>query len=380
MIVFFSVFFTIYAAINYYIFIRGWQSLTIFPHFRLLYLILFLVLSLSFIISKILTDRLPSFLYDLMQWIGSFWFAFMLYFVLFILLFDLIRLVNHFFSFYPSSISNNYDTWKFGIFLLVIVISSIIVAAGYINTRILNVKNLDITLNKKTSPLNELNIVAFSDIHLTAMNNEKFLAKIIDKVNSLNPDIVLIPGDFVDEKSAWLDKRGIGKSFFRIKSKYGVYACTGNHEYIVGVNDASRFIRSHNIKLLQDETAIVDNSFIIAARDDRSKKQFTGKDRKPLDEILENTKVNLPLILMDHTPFGMEEAEKNNVDLQLSGHTHHAQMWPLNYITQKLYEQDWGYLKKGNTQYYVSCGVGTWGPPVRTGSITEIVNVKVKFK
>ncbi len=282
MIIFFSVFFTIYAAINYYIFIRGWQSLTLFPHFRLLYLILFLVLSLSFIISKILTDRLPSYLYDLMQWIGSFWFAFMLYFVLFILLFDLIRLFNHFFSFYPSSISNNYDNWKFGIFLFVIFISSFIVAAGYINTRILNVKNLDITLNKKTSPLNELNIVAFSDIHLTAMNNEKILAKIIDKVNSLNPDIVLIPGDFVDEKSAWLDKRGIGKSFFRIKSKYGVYACTGNHEYIVGINDASGFIRSHNIKLLQDETAVVDNSFIIAARDDRSKKQFTGKDRKPI--------------------------------------------------------------------------------------------------
>jgi hypothetical protein len=55
-------------------------------------------------------------------------------------------------------------------------------------------------------------------------------------------------------------------------------------------------------------------------------------------------------------------------------------MWPLNYITQKLYEQDWGYLKKGNTQYYVSCGVGTWGPPVRTGSITEIVNIKVEFE
>jgi hypothetical protein len=304
----------------------------------------------------------------------------MLYFVLFILLFDLIRLFNHFFSFYPSSISNNYETWKFGVFVSVILISSIIVAAGYINTRILNVKNLEITLNKKSSPLNELNIVAFSDIHLTAMNNEKFLAKIIDKVNSLNPDIVLIPGDFVDEKSAWLDKRGIGKSFFRIKSKYGVYACTGNHEYIVGVNDASGFIRSHNIKLLQDETSIVDNSFIIAARDDRSKKQFTGKDRIPLEEILENTKEDLPLILMDHTPFGMEEAEKNNVDLQLSGHTHHAQMWPLNYITQKLYEQDWGYLKKGKTQYYVSCGVGTWGPPVRTGSITEIVNIKVKFE
>lgn len=380
MIVFFSVFFAVYAAINYYIFIRGWQALTIYPHLKIIYLIVFLIVSLSFIISKFLTERIPSFLYDALQWIGSFWFAFMLYFILSIVLLDVLRIINYFFSFFPASVINNYDVLKFGILIAVIVISSAIVFAGYINTRVLNVKNLEITLDKRSSPLNELRIVSFADIHLTAMNNEKLLSRIIDKSNELNPDIVLIPGDFVDEKSGWLKTRGIGESFFRIKSKYGVYACTGNHEYIVGVSDASEFIMSHNIKLLQDEMIVVDSSFCIAARDDRSKKQFTGKNRKPLKEILGERNANLPLILMDHTPFGLEEAEENKVDLQLSGHTHHAQLWPLNFITQMIYEKDYGYLKKGNTQYYVTCGVGTWGPPVRTGSRTEIVNIKVNFE
>ncbi len=123
---------------------------------------------------------------------------------------------------------------------------------------------------------------------------------------------------------------------------------------------------------------MIDNSFYLTAREDYSKSQFTGKQRKPLNLIL-NGRENYPVILMDHTPFKLEEAEKNNVDLQLSGHTHHAQLWPLNYLTSLIYEKDWGYLKKGNTQYYVTCGVGTWGPPVRTGSRTEIVNIKIKF-
>ena len=328
MIVFFSVFFAVYAAINYYIFIRGWQALTIFPHLKIIYLIVFLFISLSYIISKFLTDRLSSFLYDTLQWIGSFWFAFMLYFVLSLVILDILRLLNHFFTIFPASVVNNYDAWKLGAFITVIVLASVIVAAGYINTRMLAVKNLEITLDKRSSPLKELRIVAFSDIHLTAMNNEKFLSRIVDITNSLNPDIVLIPGDFVDEKSDWLDSRGIGESFFRIKSKYGIYACTGNHEYIVGIKDASKFITTHDIKLLQDELIMVDSAFYIAARDDRSKKQFTGEPRKPLNEIMQGKKEDLPVILMDHTPFGLEEAEQNNVDLQLSGHTHHAQMWP----------------------------------------------------
>ena len=377
---FFSVFFAVYAAINYYIFIRGWQALSIFPHLKIVYLIVLLFISLSYIISKFLTDRIPVIVYDTLQWIGSFWFAFMLYFVLSLVLLDILRLLNHFLSIFPASLVNNYDAWKFGAFIVVIVLTSVIVAAGYINTRILTVKNLEITLDKKSSPLKELRIVSFADIHLTAMNNEKFLSRIIDRTNSLNPDIVLIPGDFVDEKSDWLDSRGIGKSFFRIKSKYGTYACTGNHEYIVGIKDASKFITSHDINLLSDELVMIDSAFYIAGRDDRSKKQFTGEPRKPLEELMQGKDENLPVILMDHTPFGLEEAEQNNVDLQLSGHTHHAQMWPLNYITQMIYEKDWGYLKKGNTQYYVTCGVGTWGPPVRTGSRTEIVNIKVNFE
>ena len=101
MVVFFAVFFTVYAAINYYIFIRGWQALSYIPHFRIIYLVFFLAVSLSFILSKIFIRIIPSFLYEIMQWIGSFWFAYMLYFILFIIFFDLLRLLNHFVNIFP---------------------------------------------------------------------------------------------------------------------------------------------------------------------------------------------------------------------------------------------------------------------------------------
>jgi predicted MPP superfamily phosphohydrolase len=87
-----------------------------------------------------------------------------------------------------------------------------------------------------------------------------------------------------------------------------------------------------------------------------------------------------PVILMDHQPFRLAEAEANGVDLQLSGHTHHGQLWPFNLITKKVYELSWGYKKKGSTHYYVSCGVGTWGPPIRTANRPEIINIKLQFE
>jgi predicted MPP superfamily phosphohydrolase len=86
-----------------------------------------------------------------------------------------------------------------------------------------------------------------------------------------------------------------------------------------------------------------------------------------------------PVILMDHQPFGLDEAVRQGIDLQLSGHTHHGQIWPFQLITRAVYELSWGYLKRASTHIYVSSGVGTWGPPVRLGNTPEIVNIQLTF-
>ena len=114
-------------------------------------------------------------------------------------------------------------------------------------------------------------------------------------------------------------------------------------------------------------------------REDRDSKRFTDYVRKDLKSITGGIDKSLPVIMMDHQPFKLEEAQKNGIDLQLSGHTHYGQLWPLNYLVDKIYELAWGYRFIGNTHYYVSCGVGGWGPPVRTGSQPEIVNITLHF-
>ena len=212
MILFFSIFFTLYAAINYYIFIRGWQALAGLPHFRIFYLIIFLIAALSYIIAKFMVSYLPAVIYDIILWIGSFWFAFMLYFFLSIVFLDFIRILNWQFDFFPPSIKDNYEQAKQIIAFSVFFIASIIILFGFINTRNFKVKTLNIELTKGACKINELNAVLVTDIHLSPMDNEVFLSKIVKKVNELNPDIIFLAGDIVDDKAAVLHRNNIGSS------------------------------------------------------------------------------------------------------------------------------------------------------------------------
>ena len=100
-------------------------------------------------------------------------------------------------------------------------------------------------------------------------------------------------------------------------------------------------------------------------REDRTVGRFNGHLRKALPELMAAVDKKYPIILMDHQPFGLNEAVAESVDLQISGHTHDGQIWPLNYIVERIYELAWGYKKIAGTHFYVSNGVGTWGPPVR---------------
>ena len=138
-------------------------------------------------------------------------------------------------------------------------------------------------------------------------------------------------------------------------------------------------MRTHKIQMLRDSVVKIDDSFYLVGREDRSITSFAGKKRKPLEELTKNLEKSLPIILMDHQPFHLEEAQQCGVDLQLSGHTHNGQLWPLNYLIDKIYDIGWGYKLIGKTHYYVSCGIGEWGPPVRTGSVPEIINIHLRF-
>lgn len=380
MSLFFIIFFTVYTAVNSYIFIRGWQAIAHIPFLKPVYAIVFIFSASSYIIARILNTNIPDLLYDILLWTGSFWFAFMLYFFLFIIFIDFSRLLNHFFGIYPSFITANYQAAKFITFLSVLFISGMVITAGYINTRNIKINYAEIEIPKKSSKLKELNLVLVADFHLTPVNDGKLLKEIVEKINFLNADIVLMPGDVLDDDVAILKKRNIAGELSNIKSKYGVFASNGNHEFIIGVEEADKYLHELNINVLRDSATLIDNSFYVLGREDRSKRNFTGEERKTLAGILKDVNRNYPAIIIDHTPMGLNEIVNENIELQLSGHTHHGQIFPLNLITANIvYEVSWGYLRKGYTQFYVTCGVGTWGPPVRLGSDSEIVSMKIKF-
>jgi len=380
MALFFIIFFAVYGSANFYLFIRGWQALSAYPVLKPSYTAIFLLSASSYILAKFFNERLTGGLYDFLLWIGSLWFAFMLYFFLWILLIDLIRLANHYIPFFPVYVKENYGLIKLITFAVVLISTGAIVLAGYLNTRIIDIRTLNITASKKESGIKELNIVMASDFHLTPVNDGKLLNDIVEKINSLNPDIILFPGDVLDEKAKILDRRKIGSALEKLHSNYGVYASTGNHEFINGIKQSVDYMQRHGISVLRDTSIKINDSFYIAARDDVSKKSFSGSDRKNIREVLAGVDKNFPVILLDHTPIRLAEAMNNDVTLQLSGHTHHGQMFPINLITKAIYDVSRGYLKKGSTHYYVSSGVGTWGPPVRSGSRSEIVNIKIKFE
>ena len=124
----------------------------------------------------------------------------------------------------------------------------------------------------------------------------------------------------------------------------------------------------------------VEDSFYLVGRDERSNHSFSDTGRRKLTDLLTGVDKSDPVILLDHQPLDLAEAAESGVDLQLSGHTHQGQFFPINLITERLFETDRGYLSKGSLQVIVSNGFGTWGPPIRIGNKPEIVAISLRFQ
>jgi hypothetical protein len=343
------------------------------------YISVFLILSLSYLAGRILEKYWLSPVSDVLTWTGSFWLSAMIYFLMIVILLDLARTANLIFHFLPEKTGISYANLKFITLLISIAVVTVTVTAGYINARHTVIKELKVSINKKAGELKQLKIALASDIHLGTIIGANRFGQMVEKINSLEPDIVLLTGDVIDEDIEPVLRHNIGDKLLSIKSKYGVYAVTGNHEYIGGVDEAVKYLCEHNVKMVRDTVIKIADSFYLAGREDKDRPRFYGKPRKPLDEILSGIDKSLPLIVMNHQPFELKEAEELDADLHLSGHTHHGQMFPINLITRMIYQISYGYRQEGDTHFYVSCGAGTWGPPIRIGNRPEIVNIILNF-
>ena len=377
-LIFFSVVLVVYGLINLYVYLRGSAALPADSPLRPWYLPVFLFLAASYFVGQILETYWPTVLSDALTWIGAFWLFFMTYFFLACILIDLARLVDYVFHVFPASWHENYDRTKAiagGVTVAIVTLCAIV---GFLNARYIRVKPLDITIHKHNAQSSTLRIAAITDMHMGTLVARGMVDQMVEKINSIHPDIVLMGGDQVDGNPHPAIDMDLGGILREIKSTYGVYGITGNHEYIGTVETSCAYLNNHGVRMLRDSVAEVAGLYLIG-REDRSIHQFAHRDRKPLAELIQGLDTAKPWILMDHQPFHLEEAEQAGVDFQLSGHTHHAQIWPFNYITKAVYEVSWGYKKKGNTNVYVSCGAGTWGPPMRLGNTPEIMDITIHF-
>jgi|APIni6443716594_1056825.scaffolds.fasta_scaffold21406_2 hypothetical protein len=377
-LVFFSIVLLIYSLVNYYIYIRGMQALPAGMSFKKWYPWIFLFLSASYIISRFMERVWISPVSNFFTFVGSFWLAAMVYLLMAVLVIDLIRLVMYFLP-QPAILANNYADFKKYLFIAVCCISGIVVLAGHINALYPRVKRIDFYINKKAGQMKTLHIAAASDIHMGTLVGARRTAKLVKMLNERNADVILLAGDIVDEDLAPVIHNDLGRSLVKLKAPMGVYAITGNHEYIGGAEAAVKYLETHGIQMLRDTSVLINNSFYLAGRNDRDSKRFSTKERKSLDKVLVGVDFSLPVIMMDHQPFNLQQVADAGVDFQLSGHTHHGQLWPFGYITNAIYELSWGYKQKGNSHFYVSSGYGGWGPPVRTGNSPEIVDIYITF-
>ncbi len=287
--------------------------------------------------------------------ITSIWFGFFVYFsfasIIYLLIF----------------VSSNRENILLGEILIALPI--ILGIYGIFNAKKIVVRKLNIKLPNLPISWNGKKAVWISDVHLGLVYGKKHMEKIVEKINELHPDIVFIGGDLFDAISV-PSVLETAKPLSEIKASMGTYYISGNHEHYGNFNAFMEKIESLRIKILKNEIIKIDGMQIIGI--EYSKKNIKHYYRKLLEDLDINEE--MPSILLRHEPRDLKIAEQAGVNFQISGHTHNAQQWPLNYYAKLIYKKfTYGLKLHGKMQVYTSSGAGTWGPAIRVGSNNEIV-------
>jgi Predicted phosphohydrolases len=372
---FFIFIFIFYTLINTYIFIKGWKALSSGSTvLRIIYSLVFFIVYISFTLAMLGRNQIPLPIQKVAYMMGTGWLAYILYLTLYFLLTDLLYLVNKKNVFIPKKWTQK-TAWSKIQTLSGYILVSILLSYGYYNFTHPSVVEKDIHISKSGNQYKDLKIVAFSDLHLGITVDKGRLKKFVQLINTQNPDLILIAGDIIDNNLYPLNKEKMWEELNNLQAPMGVHACLGNHEYLSGIKGSLEFLQRTKLNVLVDEAILIDESLYIVGRNDQQ-----GGKRSPLDVIIKDIDRRKPVILLDHKPLHLEDAKKNNIDLQLSGHTHNGQLFPMNHIVRMIFELPYGYMQDGNTHYYVSSGLGLWGPQYRIGTRSEIVIFNIKFE
>jgi predicted MPP superfamily phosphohydrolase len=259
------------------------------------------------------------------------------------------------------------DYKTFGFFLLGIAV--LYTGYGLFHAGQLNTIFLTVSIKNAPKEWHGKKIAQVSDVHLGIMNGERLARKIATIIDRQQVNYIFITGDLFD---------GVGDDLYQdiqpiARLKCPIYYITGNHETYLGIEKAVAVIEKTKIKLLRDEIIELDGVQLIGI--DYPQRGW----RKDIQPVLEKMDRSKPAILLYHEPAQIETARHFPIALQLSGHTHNGQFWPLKIFTALIYQGfDYGFHQMGDYSIYTTSGAGTWGPPMRIGSTAEVVIITIQ--
>jgi len=317
-----------------------------------------------------INDLLPASVMNLPMFLAESYIYTLLYLFLLVLGVDLLGKLFRQFRLIPAKIIVHPLT-KAVAFISVLAGLIIILVTGNHRYNLIVVNEIHIRVPAKDAELDSLKICFVADMHLNNYTSDQFVDDYIEHVLQINPDIILYGGDMVESGSISKVKLdAFDKKLIALKPVYGKYIVGGNHDHF----NYNGYNSDLDITMLTDTIVKVANSLYLMGL------RYRAYEQKPIQEIRETVHEDLPVFLLDHSPYQLDAAYNNGIAVQLSGHTHYGQVWPINYIMELLYELPVGYKEMNHTHFFVTSGIQGWGTPIRTVARSEIMVIHVEFK
>lgn len=337
----------------------------------------------------------------LLKQFSNYWLGVLLYALLVVSVADVIRLILKGISFSVKgklfSIKEKLFSRKGHVIIGMICIFFIcgLSMAGIRNAKNIKFMDYELSVEKTAGSLESLKIILVADLHMGYSVGSRQMEQMVQKMNGENADLVVIAGDIFDnEYEALEDPKLLADILGGIKSKYGVYACYGNHDIeekiLAGFTFSSEekkvsdprmdaFLEEAGIHLLRDEGVLIADAFYLYGRPDYERPGRNILTRKTPEQITEKMDRAKPIIVLDHEPRELQELADAGVDIDLCGHTHNGQMFPGNLTVRLFWENPYGYLQKDGMHNIVTSGIGVFGPNMRVGTKCEICRIMVNF-
>ena len=361
--------------------------------FRIILTVIYTLIALTPLTGFLI--RKPAFLHRILKITSNYFLGIFMYILMVLFSIDIVRLILKY-AVHASWIQSRIVFAAVGACCICIVI--IISFSGIYHAKHIKVTPYKITVDKSAPDMDSLKIVLLADTHFGYNSGAVHAQEIVDKINEQQPDLVCIAGDIFDnEYDAVREPEKISEILRTIRSKYGVYACWGNHDLnepiLAGFTfkhkkedskqlkdpRMKRFLQNSNIQLLEDEAVLIDNSFYVVGRKDASLIEKIEEKRKTPAQLTQKLDKDKTIIVIDHQPKELQDIADAGVDLDLCGHTHDGQTFPGNFTVKFLWENPCGYLQKGSMHNIVTSGSGVWGPAMRVGTDSEICTINLIF-